>query len=224
VGQRRERRLQRTRQYRVGIAVVATVAVLAGAITIFANTIDKGEAGASSGSSEAAAPAPARHQQQQAAVRPATLLAHTVVKSTAPTKDRVNPYPAPPANSGVGRRVVYCNSCQRVWLIDADGWVYVSYIVSGRRNYPRNGTYKVIRRINPGWSHTLRLPYFVGFTYGNTTDVGFHGIPLQPSGKPIESDSQLGTPLSHGCVRESQFFARVMWDWASMGTTVVVVP
>jgi hypothetical protein len=219
VGQRHLRRLQRARHYRVGIAVVATVAVLAGAITIFASTIDKGEAGAA-GSSEVAAPA--RHQQQQAAVRPDTLLAHTVVK-TALTKDRVNPYPLPPANSGAGRRVVYCNSCQRVWLIEADGWVYSSYIVSGRRNYPRNGTYKVIRRVNPGYSHTLRLPYFVGFTYGNTTDVGFHGIPLQPGGRPIESDSQLGTPLSHGCVRESQFFARVMWDWASMGTTVVVV-
>ncbi len=207
MGQRRMRRLQRARHHRVGIAVVATVAVLAGAITIFASTIDKGEAGAS-GRAEAAAAVPARHQQPQAAARPATLLAHTVVKSVLDTKDRVNPYPPPPANSGAGRRVVYCNSCQRVWLIEADGWVYSSYIVSGRRNYPRNGTYKVIRRINPGWSHTLRLPYFVGFTYGNTTDVGFHGIPLQPSGRPIESDSQLGTPLSHGCVRESQFFAR----------------
>jgi hypothetical protein len=222
VGQRRVRRLQRARHHRVGIAVVATVAVLAGAITIFAGTMNQGEAGASSGTAEAApAGAPAKHQQ--AASRPETLLAHTVVKSQLFLKDRVNPYPPPPANSGVGRRVVYCNSCQRVWLIEADGWVYSSYIVSGHRNYPRNGTYKVIRRINPGYSHTLRLPYFVGFTYGNTTDVGFHGIPLEPSGRPIESDSQLGTPLSHGCVRESQFFARVMWDWASMGTPVVVI-
>ncbi len=215
MGQRRVRRLQRARHYRVGIAVVATVAVLAGAITIFVSTVDKGEAAAGT-----SAEVPAQHRSTPA--RPATLLAHTTVKTTI-TKDRVNPYPAPPPNSGVGRRVVYCNSCQRVWLIEADGWVYVSYIVSGRRNYPRNGTYKVIRRINPGYSHTLRLPYFVGFTYGNTTDVGFHGIPLQPNGRPIESDSQLGTPLSHGCVRENQFAAKVMWDWAQMGTTVVVV-
>ena len=213
MGGRRLRRLQRARHHRVGIAVVATVALLAGAVTIFTTTVDRGEAATGN---ETAAPA------QHAQARPLTVRTHTVVK-TVLTKDRVNPYPPPPPNSGAGRRVVYCGSCQRVWLIEADGWVYVSYRVSGRRNYPRAGTFKVIRRINPGWSHTLRLPYFVGFTYGNTTDIGFHGIPLNPNGSQIEPDSQLGTYRSHGCVRESQFFARVMWDWASMGTPVVVV-
>jgi hypothetical protein len=193
---------------------VATVALLAGAVTIYDGTVDRAVAATGN---EAAAPS--KHSERHPEL---SLRAHTVVK-TVLTKDRVNPYPPPPANSGAGRRVVYCNSCQRVWLIEADGWVYVSYVVSGRRNYPRNGTYKVIRRINPGYSHTLRLPYFVGFTYGNTTDVGFHGIPLNPNGTPIEPNSQLGTPRSHGCVRESQFAAKVMWDWASMGTPVVVV-
>lgn len=223
MGQRRERRLQRARQYRVGFAVVAAVALLAGAITIFATSIvndDEAAAGTS-------AAAPARNDRNdRTKQRPAALRAHTVVKTkvTKLPPPPVNPFPAPPANSGEGRRVVYCNSCQRVWLIEDNGWVLASYTVSGRRNYPRSGTYKVIRRINPGWSKTLRLPYFVGFTYGNTTDVGFHGIPLEPDGSPIQSDAQLGRPLSHGCVRQSQGSARLMWDWASMGTKVVVIP
>jgi lipoprotein-anchoring transpeptidase ErfK/SrfK len=54
--------------------------------------------------------------------------------------------------------------------------------------------------------------------------VGFHGIPLEPSGHPIQSDAQLGTPHSHGCVRESQAAARLLWGWAPMGTKVVVLP
>ena len=108
--------------------------------------------------------------------------------------------------------------------MESDGWVTAYYKVSGRRSYPRSGTYKVIRRVNPGWSHTLRLPYFVGFTFGNTTDVGFHGIPKRPNGSQIENDSELGLWRSHGCVRESQSDAKVMWDWASMGTTVVAIP
>lgn len=216
MGQRRERRLQRARHYRVGIAAVASVALLAGAIAIFAGTLDNGEAAAGT---SAAAPGRKDERPQRATL----LRAHTVVKAER-TKAPVNPrYTQPPANSGVGRRVVYCNSCQRVWLVEEDGWVYASYKVSGRRNYPRNGTYHVIRRINPGWSHTLRLPYFVGFTYGNTTDVGFHGIPLEPDGTPIQSDAQLGTPRSHGCVRQSQATSKLMWSWASMGTTVVVM-
>jgi lipoprotein-anchoring transpeptidase ErfK/SrfK len=216
VGQRRERRLQRARQYRVGIAVVVAVAVFAGAVTIFATSFNNDEAAAGT---SAASPARQHSKAQRATTVPQ---AHTVVKTNS-AKNPVNPaFSQPPPDSGVGRRVVYCNSCQRVWLVEADGWVYVSYAVSGRRNYPHTGTYKVIRRINPGWSHTLRLPYFVGFTYGNTTDVGFHGIPLNPNGTPIQSDAQLGTPRSHGCVRQNQFQAKVMWDWASMGTPVVV--
>ena len=55
MGQRRMRRLQRARHYRVGMAVVAGVALLAGAITIFATMIvDNDEAAAGT---SAAAPA-----------------------------------------------------------------------------------------------------------------------------------------------------------------------
>ncbi len=233
MGQRRDRRLRRGRQLRIGVAIVAAVAVLAGGITVLATTLTGGEAAAGT----AAAAGPARVDRTERAVRAATnrpaaprpraaIRAHTATKS-AVTKlppPPVNPFPPIPANSGAGRRVVYCNSCQRVWLVEENGWVFASYTVSGRRNYPKNGTYHVFRRINPGWSKTLRLPYFVGFTYGNTTDVGFHGIPLERDGAPIQSDSQLGTPRSHGCVRQSQWAAKLMWDWATMGTTVVVIP
>ncbi|MGZ4688630.1 MAG: L,D-transpeptidase [Acidimicrobiia bacterium] len=219
MGQRRVRRLQRARHYRVGIAVGACVALLVGAITVSTVTIGHDEASADTW--VAAAAKTKTRTSGKATARRVVVRSHTSVK-TAVTKAKVNEYPPPPANSGAGRRIVYCNSCQRVWLIESDGWIYVSYQVSGHRNYPRPGTYKVIRRTNPGYSHTLRLPYFVGFTYGNTTDVGFHGIPLRPNGTPIESDSQLGQFLSHGCVRENQYTAKVMWDWATMGTPVVV--
>jgi lipoprotein-anchoring transpeptidase ErfK/SrfK len=237
VGQRRDRRLRRGRQLRIGVAIAAAVAVLAGGITILATTVTDGEAAA--GTATAAGPAhidrTERAVRAGAADRPANarptatkraaIRAHTATK-TAVTKlppPPVNEFPPVPPNSGAGRRVVYCNSCQRVWLIEENGWVFASYTVSGRRNFPKSGTYHVFRRINPGWSKTLRLPYFVGFTYGNTTDVGFHGIPLDGS-RPIQSDSQLGTPRSHGCVRQSQWAAKLMWDWATMGTTVVVIP
>jgi lipoprotein-anchoring transpeptidase ErfK/SrfK len=111
-----------------------------------------------------------------------------------------------------------------VWLVEDDDYVTLSYAVSGRRGVPKPGNYHVRRKVNPGYANTLRLPWFVGFAFGSTTDIGFHGIPLTPSGKPIESDSQLGRPLSHGCVRENQTNARQLWDWAPMGTPVVVLP
>ena len=85
----------------------------------------------------------------------------------------------------------------------------------------------MFRKLEEGRSKAhpdLRLPYFVGFAWGSTTDIGFHGIPLRADGSPIESDAQLGQPLSSGCVRENQWAAKLLYDWAPEGTTVVVTP
>jgi lipoprotein-anchoring transpeptidase ErfK/SrfK len=214
VGRRRQRRIERAQHLRIGAAAVAAgLALFALALMILVSTVDDREAGA--GTPTASRPAITKQN-------PALLLTHTL-KKTVQTKRPPSPYPDAPDGSGTGRRIVYCISCQRVWLVEDDDYVYSYYAVSGRRGYPHTGTYQVIRRINPGIHGTLRLPYFVGFTFGNTTDVGFHGIPLA-NGHQIQSDSQLGTYRSSGCVRENQSDARRLWDWAPMGTKVVVIP
>jgi len=128
-----------------------------------------------------------------------------------------------PSNSGSGRRVVYRNSTQQVWLIGDHGEVSDAFLVSGRRGVPNPGTYQVHRKLDTGWSGSLRLPYFVGFAYGRSTDIGFHGIPLSGSGQPIQSDRQLGQPLSHGCVRVAQDKALAIWMFTEVGSTVVVL-
>ena len=54
--------------------------------------------------------------------------------------------------------------------------------------------------------------------------IGFHGIPLRPGGTPIQTDAELGQYRSHGCVRMNQDAAKVLYDWAPIGTAVVVLP
>ena len=147
--------------------------------------------------------------------------------TTSTTRPAVNPaLGPPPASSGIGRRIVYCNSCQRVWLVDEPDYVVATFPVSGRRYTPRPGIYHVFRKLESGYSkaHDLRLPYFVGFAWGSTTDIGFHGIPLRSDGSPIESDAQLGQPLSSGCVRLQQLVAKALYEWTPEGTPVVVTP
>ena len=87
--------------------------------------------------------------------------------------------PAPPWNSGFGRRIVYCNSCQRAWHVSDNGDWY-TFPVSGKIGVPAPDSSSVVRRVNPGGSGDLILPYFVGFAFGSTSDIGFHGIPLRP--------------------------------------------
>ena len=44
--------------------------------------------------------------------------------------------------------------------------------------------------------------------------------PVRPSGA---DDEQLGQPLSGGCVRQAPEDAIWMWNWAPVGTVVVVL-
>ena len=46
------------------------------------------------------------------------------------------------------------------------------------------------------------MQYFVRFTEGdNGAAIGFHDIPVD-DGALVQSVAQLGTPLSHGCIRQ----------------------
>lgn len=131
-----------------------------------------------------------------------------------------------PANSGSGRRVVYDRGQQRVWAVDANGEVVKTHRVSGRRYEPYAGTYSVYSRSLNTYSTAdpnVKWRYMVRFTYGfNGGRIGFHEIPNR-FGVPLQSTAQLGQPLSGGCVRQSTSDALWMWNWAGIGTKVVVL-
>jgi hypothetical protein len=128
-----------------------------------------------------------------------------------------------PAGSGFGRRIVYSNSMQRVWLVEDNGFASHSFPVSGKRGVPAPGTYHVFSKSNPSFAGSLRLPHMTRFAHGRSLAIGFHGIPLHPNGTPIQSDAELGQYRSHGCVRMNQDAATTLDAWAPIGTTVVVL-
>ena len=134
--------------------------------------------------------------------------------------------PAVPAGSGSGRRIVYSNSMQRVWLVEQDETPSHTFLVSGRRGVPSPGTYHVFSKSVMSSAHggDLRLPYMTRFAHGRTLSIGFHGIPLRRNGTPIQSDAELGEYRSAGCVRMNQSNIKTLFDWAPIGTTVVVLP
>jgi lipoprotein-anchoring transpeptidase ErfK/SrfK len=131
--------------------------------------------------------------------------------------------PGVPANSGAGRRAVYSNSQQRVWIIEADGRLVRDYPVSGRRGLPKPGTYTVYSRTRVSRSGSLALNYMVRFAQGRNLAIGFHQIPLRPNGSAIQTDAELGQHRSHGCVRQSGADAAFMWEWGQIGSVVVVL-
>lgn len=130
-----------------------------------------------------------------------------------------------PRDSGQGRRVVFSESRQRVWLVSGNGTVRRTYPVSGSRHDNLDpGTYSVYSRSlhAVGIDDSGTMKYFVRFTRGDSgAAIGFHDIPVD-DGKRVQTVAELGTPTSHGCIRQRRADAKVMWDFASLGTVVVV--
>ena len=130
-----------------------------------------------------------------------------------------------PTGTGHGKRIVFSQSRQRVWLVSSAKHVERTYLVSGSVTDNLDpGTYSVYSRSEQAWgiddSGTMR--YFVRFTQGDTgAAIGFHDIPID-DGEPVQTIAQLGTPQSHGCVRQRRADAIALWEFAPLGTTVVV--
>lgn len=129
-----------------------------------------------------------------------------------------------PADSGTGKRVVFSQSRQRVWLAGG-GEVRRTYPVSGSTlDNLDPGTYTVYSKSRwaTGIDDSGSMEYFVRFTQGPTgAAIGFHTIPVK-DGERVQTVAQLGTPRSHGCIRQRTPDAIALWNFIPIGGTVVV--
>jgi lipoprotein-anchoring transpeptidase ErfK/SrfK len=133
--------------------------------------------------------------------------------------------PPVPDDSGDGRRIVFDQSDQRVWLVDDDEDVERTYLVSGSLyDNLEPGTYSVYSKSEQAWGieDSGTMQYFVRFTEGtNGAAIGFHDIPID-NGELVQTVEELGTPQSHGCVRQERADAIALWEFAPVGTEVDV--
>lgn len=94
-------------------------------------------------------------------------------------------------------------------------------ISSGSSYYPTpTGTYKVNSKTLRAYSakYNLYMPYWMSFI-GNA--YGIHELPEYPNGYK-EGQNYLGRAVSHGCVRLGVGPAEVAYNWAPVGTPVIV--
>ena len=133
--------------------------------------------------------------------------------------------PAVPAESGEGRRIVYSNAGQRVWLVEADGTVADTYLVSGKSGVPAPGQYEVFSMSEVAFAghDDITMSHMVRFAHGENLAIGFHAIPNDGNGRPLQSEEELGGYRSAGCVRQSPGHAAALYEWAEIGTPVVVL-
>jgi hypothetical protein len=133
-----------------------------------------------------------------------------------------------PAKSGSGRRIVFDMTRQRVWLVGQSAGrdvVRRTYLVSGSvTDNLEPGTYSVYSKSTRAWGvdDSGSMRYMVRFAHGDRAAIGFHDIPVS-HGALVQTRAQLGTPQSHGCIRQWRPDAVALWRFAPQGTKVVVV-
>ena len=144
----------------------------------------------------------------------------TVADATDDTTESAAPQPAlsVPLGQGVpdGRRWIEVDiSDQTLIAWQGETVVLRTLISSGRTQYPTvRGTYQVRtkldleRMIGPGYD-TPNVPWTMYFFRG----YAIHGAYWH---------NNFGTPVSHGCVNMRVDEAKALYDWASVGTEVVV--
>ena len=133
--------------------------------------------------------------------------------------------PPLPAHSGQSRRIVFDQSDQRVWLVAADGDVERSYLVTGSKwDNLRPGSYQVNSKTR--YARTYRgggtFEYFVKFAEGRTSAIGFHAVTVRNNGTLVYARDDLGTARTPGCVEAMPEDARALWEFAPIGTKVIV--
>lgn len=148
----------------------------------------------------------------------------SAASATLTTTDLV---PQIPRKSGTGRRVVYSNKLQRVWVINKNDAIVRTFLVSGRRNVPKPGSYRVFSQSLSSFSPELQgvtFRFMTRFAIGpGGGNIGFHELPLR-NGKPMQTVDQLGAYRGSGCLRSTTADARFIFQWARIGTPIVVVP
>ena len=135
--------------------------------------------------------------------------------------------PPLPPDSGSGRRLVYERAGQRVWAVADDETIIRSWLISGSKyDNETPGTHEVYSRseMSTAWNGKAWLPMMVRWLKTDIGAIGFHALPLHvEDDSPYQTEAELGTRLSGGCQRQANLDAQFTWDFAQIGTKVVVI-
>jgi lipoprotein-anchoring transpeptidase ErfK/SrfK len=120
------------------------------------------------------------------------------------------------------KTIVISISHQMLWAYKGDQVVLNSYVSTGRAGFDTPvGSFAVLTKLP---SQTMEG--IIGGEYYNVPDVP-QVLYFTNSGHALHGTywhSNFGTPMSHGCVNLPLDVAAWLYDWAPVGTRVLIVP
>ncbi|MBI3572881.1 MAG: L,D-transpeptidase family protein [Candidatus Kerfeldbacteria bacterium] len=133
-------------------------------------------------------------------------------------------FPTSPAANG--KRIEVSLSKQELRLFENGQLLSVHRVSTGKWSAPTPiGSFQTRNKIPVAYSRAYGL--YMEWWMAITPDgkVGLHALPfwkLKNGGKLYEGAAHIGTPVSHGCIRQTLADAKALFDWAPIGTPVVV--
>lgn len=115
------------------------------------------------------------------------------------------------------------NLSTQIMTIFENGKVLDSFLISsGKRGMDTpKGEHQIYNKHPRPWSkkYGLFMPYWMAIT--SSGQFGIHELPEWPGGYK-EGQNHLGIPVSHGCMRLGVGPAKFVYNWAEIGTKVIV--
>jgi lipoprotein-anchoring transpeptidase ErfK/SrfK len=141
--------------------------------------------------------------------------------------DTPPPYEAPVVSAPHGTNgekwILVDISEQHLYAYEGNTLIYSFVASTGMRNATRVGTFSVLDKIPNAYGSTwnIWMPDWLGIYYAGGLENGIHSLPILPNGQRLWA-GYLGTPISFGCVVLGVEESRLLYDWAEIGTTVVI--
>jgi len=124
---------------------------------------------------------------------------------------------------GGAKRIEVDVSDQRMYVWEGEVLVWNWPASTGIAGYPtRRGTFAVQSKISDAWSTAwqLSMPNWLGIYWAGSSENGIHALPVV-NGQRIWG-GYLGTPISYGCVVIDTDASALLFEWAEIGTPVII--
>lgn len=132
---------------------------------------------------------------------------------------------APAAPAARGRKMIVVDiSEQRCWRYEGETLLNTWRCSTGRNNSTATGAFRVQSKLRRAFGSTwnIWMPYWLGIYWAGSTENGLHGLPWEATTGRRTWAGLVGTPITYGCVMLNDAAMKAVWEWADIGTSVVI--
>ncbi len=115
-------------------------------------------------------------------------------------------------------------SAQKCWRYQGDKLLNTWRCSTGRNNSTKTGHFRVQSKLRKAYGSTwnIWMPYWLGIYWSGPVENGIHGLPWNAKTGARTWAGLVGTPITYGCVMLNDKAAKTLWEWADIGTTVII--